>query len=377
MTIDAVTHFTVSAPASAAAGAAVSVTVSASDAANNVVTNYTGTVDFATSDPVPRRFLPTTRSRRPTTASMRSTGAVRLDDRRNPVRHRQRHRRCHQDRQRLGDRHCGRSRAARLRADAANRQRWNRVDDPAEGRGQDAFGNTVTTAAASVTLTITSGTGTTGAVLTCTTNPKAPARESPRSRLQDRPGRHRLHAHRHRDGFGLHRRTSGDSTSSAAPRPRSSTPSSRPRWSPVRRSAPRSGRGAGRRRERRHVEQRDGHHRDQHEPGRRNPVRHRVGPRERGRRDVRRPLDRQGRERLQAPRREHRPDQRDEQHVQRDRGGGGAAGAHPAAERRYGGVAWATQPKVAIQDTLGNTVTTSGASVTLTITSGTGTRAER
>jgi len=41
---------------------------------------------------------------------------------------------------------------------------------------------------------------------------------------------------------------------------------------------------------------------------------------------------------------------------------GGAAGA-----------AWATQPKVAIQDTFGNTVTTSTASVTLTTTSGTGT----
>ena len=37
------------------------------------------------------------------------------------------------------------------------------------------------------------------------------------------------------------------------------------------------------------------------------------------------------------------------------------------------GVAWTTQPKVAIQDTWANTVTTSSASVTLSITSGTGT----
>ena len=37
---------------------------------------------------------------------------------------------------------------------------------------QDAFGNTVTTSVAAVTLTITSGTGTSGAVLTCTTNPR-------------------------------------------------------------------------------------------------------------------------------------------------------------------------------------------------------------
>ena len=40
---------------------------------------------------------------------------------------------------------------------------------------QDAFGNTITTSSASVTLTITSGTGTSGAVLTCTANPKAAA----------------------------------------------------------------------------------------------------------------------------------------------------------------------------------------------------------
>ncbi len=38
---------------------------------------------------------------------------------------------------------------------------------------QDAGGNTVTTSVASITLAITSGSGTTGAVLTCTTNPRA------------------------------------------------------------------------------------------------------------------------------------------------------------------------------------------------------------
>ena len=37
-----------------------------------------------------------------------------------------------------------------------------------------------------------------------------------------------------------------------------------------------------------------------------------------------------------------------------------------------GGVAWTTQPKVAVQDALGNTVTSSSASVTLAITAGTG-----
>ena len=36
---------------------------------------------------------------------------------------------------------------------------------------QDAFGNTVTTSNAAITLAITTGTGTSGATLTCTTNP--------------------------------------------------------------------------------------------------------------------------------------------------------------------------------------------------------------
>lgn len=38
---------------------------------------------------------------------------------------------------------------------------------------RDTFGNTATTSSASVTLTVTPGTGTTGAALTCTANPKA------------------------------------------------------------------------------------------------------------------------------------------------------------------------------------------------------------
>ncbi|HEY7421236.1 MAG TPA: hypothetical protein VH541_04420, partial [Gaiellaceae bacterium] len=38
---------------------------------------------------------------------------------------------------------------------------------------QDALGNTVTSSTAPVTLTITAGTGTAGAALTCTANPKA------------------------------------------------------------------------------------------------------------------------------------------------------------------------------------------------------------
>jgi hypothetical protein len=37
----------------------------------------------------------------------------------------------------------------------------------------DALGNTVTTSASSIALSITAGTGTSGAVLTCTANPKA------------------------------------------------------------------------------------------------------------------------------------------------------------------------------------------------------------
>ncbi len=44
------THFVVSTPASSTAGNAFSITVSARDASNNVVTNFTGTVHFTTSD---------------------------------------------------------------------------------------------------------------------------------------------------------------------------------------------------------------------------------------------------------------------------------------------------------------------------------------
>ena len=66
-------------------------------------------------------------------------------------------------------------------------------------------------------------------------------------------------------------------------------------------------------------------------------------------------------------------DQRDQQRVQRDRGCGGEVAVHAAAGGGTGGVAWATQPKVTIQDAFDNTVTTSTASVTLAITAGTGT----
>ena len=43
-------HFTVSAPASTTAGVPFTVTVTAKDAANNTVTNYTGTIAFQSGD---------------------------------------------------------------------------------------------------------------------------------------------------------------------------------------------------------------------------------------------------------------------------------------------------------------------------------------
>ena len=45
------THFSVTAPSTATAGTAVSFTVTALDASNNVVTSYSGTVHFTSSDP--------------------------------------------------------------------------------------------------------------------------------------------------------------------------------------------------------------------------------------------------------------------------------------------------------------------------------------
>ncbi|MEY2482408.1 MAG: hypothetical protein QOK24_936 [Verrucomicrobiota bacterium] len=49
--VGAVTHFSVSAPASVTAGLAFNFTVAALDSGNNVVTNYTGTVRFTSNDP--------------------------------------------------------------------------------------------------------------------------------------------------------------------------------------------------------------------------------------------------------------------------------------------------------------------------------------
>ena len=238
---------------------------------------------------------------------------------------------------------------------------------------QDALGNTVTTSTASVTLAITGGTGTSGAVLTCTANPKAAVvgRRHLR-RLQDRQGRHRLHAHRHRHrpdqrrqqrlrrrgGAGhegrLHAAADGGGRGFGdQPRGR--------------------GDGAGRGWEHGHVEQRDGDDRDQHEPRWRDAVGDRVDGATSG---VATFAD-----------------------LSIDKSGNGykltasSAGLTSATSGTFnvtagaavqlgftqqpgggtGGVAWTTQPKVAIQDALGNTVTTSTASVTLAITTATGT----
>ena len=49
------THFSIAAPATATAGTAISLSVNALDASNNVVTRYSGTVHFASTDAVPLR----------------------------------------------------------------------------------------------------------------------------------------------------------------------------------------------------------------------------------------------------------------------------------------------------------------------------------
>ncbi|MFK5073630.1 hypothetical protein ACI4BE_29295, partial [Klebsiella pneumoniae] len=50
VTLGAATHFVVSIPANGTAGTPGSVTVTALDSLNHVVTNYTGTVHFTSSD---------------------------------------------------------------------------------------------------------------------------------------------------------------------------------------------------------------------------------------------------------------------------------------------------------------------------------------
>ena len=173
--VDALSSFAVTAPVTTAAGASFTITVAAKDQSNNTIAGYLGTVHFVSSDPqgavVPTDYtfiaadngthafasgviLKTVPSQSITvndSADVSKTGAA-------PV---------------------------GVTAGAAAQVGF--PQQPGGGTGavvwatqpkvaiQDAFRNTVTTSVASVTLTITSGTGNPSGVLTCTANPKAAA----------------------------------------------------------------------------------------------------------------------------------------------------------------------------------------------------------
>ena len=173
VTVSSAFHFAISMPASVTSNTAFSVTVTAKDSSNNTVVGYLGTVHFSTTDPaspiLPEDFTfvagdggthtfvnaVTLKTAPSQTVSVTET----TDASRNGVR------------------------SVLVTAGAATKLMVSK--QPGGGTGGtawtaqpqivvlDALGNTVTTSAASVTLSITSGTGTNGAMLSCATNPLA------------------------------------------------------------------------------------------------------------------------------------------------------------------------------------------------------------
>jgi hypothetical protein len=173
--VHALSSFAVSAPASTTAGASFTITVAAKDQSNNTIAGYLGTVHFVSSDPqgavVPMDYtfiaadngthaftngvvLKTVPSQSVTVndgADVTKTGTASIG----------------------------------VTAGTATQVAF--TQQPGGGTGgvawttqpkvtiQDALGNTVTSSVASVTLTVTSGTGNPSGVLTCTANPKAAA----------------------------------------------------------------------------------------------------------------------------------------------------------------------------------------------------------
>jgi hypothetical protein len=173
VTVQALTHFAVTAPASATAGTAFTVTVTAKDTSDNTIVGYVGTVHFATSDlaapvvPADYTFVTGDEGTHTFTNGVilntSPTQSITVNDT--------------SDTTKTG--------TASVVVAPGPAAQLGFTRQPEGGTGgvawttqpkvaiQDALGNTVTTSTASVTLTITPGTGTPGAVLTCTTNPKA------------------------------------------------------------------------------------------------------------------------------------------------------------------------------------------------------------
>ena len=173
VTVNTALHFTVTAPASATVGASFTVTVVAKDALNATVTGYRGTIAFTSSDPgspvLPANYTFTAGDNGTHTftngASLRTAPSqtITTTDTVTPT-------------------IVGTSTAITVNPGAANKLAVTQQTTGGSGgvawatqpkvTVQDTYGNTVTSSAASVTLAITAGTGTSGAVLTCTTNPR-------------------------------------------------------------------------------------------------------------------------------------------------------------------------------------------------------------
>ncbi len=173
ITVDALASFAVTAPASATAGTPFSITVTAKDQANNTIAGYVGTVHFLTSDPngavVPMdyTFLLADNGSHGFTngVNLKTTPSqsVTVTDVSDPTK----------------------TGTAIVTVNAGPAAQLGFTQQPGGGTGgvnwptqpkvavQDALGNTVTSSSASVTLAITPATGNPSGVLTCTTNPLA------------------------------------------------------------------------------------------------------------------------------------------------------------------------------------------------------------
>jgi trimeric autotransporter adhesin len=171
--VDPVDSFTVSAPASTTAGASFTVTVTAKDESSNTITGYVGTVHFASSDPgspslpIDYSFVAADNGTHAFTNGVTLNTApnqtVTVND----------------------TTEVGAMGTATVTVNPAAAAELAFTQQPSGGTSaiawatqpkvtvQDAFGNTITSSSASVTLAITAGTGTSGALLTCTANPKA------------------------------------------------------------------------------------------------------------------------------------------------------------------------------------------------------------
>ena len=173
VTVNALASFTVTAPASATAGSAFSVTVTAKNSSGATLSAYRGTVHFTSTDPAGAglpadyTFLAGDNGTHTFTNGLTLKTApsqtISVNDSGDPTK----------------------TGSASVNVTAGSAARLAFTQQPNGGvyntawstqpkvTVQDAFGNTVTTSVASVTLSITSGTGTSGAVLSCTANPKA------------------------------------------------------------------------------------------------------------------------------------------------------------------------------------------------------------